>query len=237
MKFPNWFRISWWVLLLVLLTLFLWRRYDALVNGNGTLTDIIVFLVWIALALAPVFPDIDLFGLRLKQKLQEVKAELGEIRADIRNVVDIRNQFSPTFAVFPTIPSEELPGLLKEVRERAQSRVGVTEVDAKNSESAARDVPSNVSFLFSTRYALEGELRRIYRLRIGAIADDRTIPISRITRALVQSEIIDRDAAVAAEELYRIASRVIHGGYVQDMQMKFAYDVAGWLLAELKNIK
>jgi hypothetical protein len=122
------------------------------------------------------------------------------------------------------------------VKRRAQSVAGVSEADAKNTE-AVTDVPDDVTFLFQTRFALERELRRIYRSRIVIADEDRAVPVSRLIRALVQAQLIDRDAAVAAEELYRIASRAIHGEDISSPQSKFGRDVAGWLLAELKAIR
>lgn len=79
MKFPNWFKIGWWVLLLGLLTAFLWSRLPYLQTGEAVPADIVVFLVWIGLALAPIFPEIELFGLRLKQEIKEIKRDMANL--------------------------------------------------------------------------------------------------------------------------------------------------------------
>ena len=237
MNLPNWFRIGWWVILLAVITAFLCVRYPDLVAGNATPADVVVFLAWVALGLAPVFQDVNLLGLRFRQELKEVKEEVSALRTEVRMAVDIRNQFSPTLALFPPVSADQLPGLAQEVKKRAQAVAGVTEADVKRADAVTQGVPEHVGFLFQTRFALERELRRIYRSRVVTPEEDRPISTTRLIRTLFQAELIDRDAAVAAEELYRIASRAIHDEDIPPVQIKFAYDVAGWLLAELKAIR
>ena len=79
MKFPNWFRILWWVLLLIPLTLFLIQRYSDLVAGRAVSADIVVLLIWVGLALAPVFQEVHLFGFKLKQEVQEIHNKLDSL--------------------------------------------------------------------------------------------------------------------------------------------------------------
>lgn len=80
MKFPNWFKIIWWLLLLAALTLFLYSRLPSLAAGGAVSADIVIFLVWIGLALAPIFPEIELFGLRLKQEIDQIKREVASLK-------------------------------------------------------------------------------------------------------------------------------------------------------------
>jgi len=78
MKLPNWFKIFWWGLLLVLLSIALFPRYPNYLRGEVTYLDAFVLLLWIALALVPIFQEIKLWGINLKQSLPLIKQQ--EIR-------------------------------------------------------------------------------------------------------------------------------------------------------------
>lgn len=236
MKLPNWFRIGWWLALLGIITRFLYLRRPDLVAGHASPADVIVFLVWIGLALAPVFEEVDILGLRFRQRLEEIKDDLGALRAEIKNVVDVRNNYSPTITLFPQIPIERLDELAEDIKRRTQERLGVKTVPEPPSRPNGPDVPEHLQFLFNARFSLEREIRRLYQSRVVHDSGKKYLPLSQMTRALLQAEVIDKDSAIAAEELYRLASRAIHGEEIQQQQVKFAYDVAGWLLAELKDV-
>ena len=87
MKFPNWFKIVWWTLLLSVLTVFLWSRLPALQIGESVPTDIVIFLVWIGLALAPIFSEVGLFGLRFKQQIDEIRRDIATLKIDQNQTV------------------------------------------------------------------------------------------------------------------------------------------------------
>jgi hypothetical protein len=73
------------------------RRHDALVTGQGSFGDFLVLLIWVAVFLAPIFQEVDFFGIKLKQHLSELKQEVDGLRTDIRNTIDVQAQINPTF--------------------------------------------------------------------------------------------------------------------------------------------
>jgi len=80
MNFPNWFRILWWVGLLISLTVFLLtQRYSDLIAGRAVAADIVVFLVLVGLALVPVFQEVQLFGVKLKQDVRAIRDKLDSL--------------------------------------------------------------------------------------------------------------------------------------------------------------
>jgi hypothetical protein len=232
MNFPNWFRIAWWALLFLTVGAFLWHRFPALAAGAATPADVVIFLVCVALGLAPVFKEVSLFGVGLKQEMKDLRADLHGLRAEIRSSIDIRNQYSPTVNVLPTLPPEQLQRLANEVKQRAE-KLAAPGRPSGLAEREIRAVSDDAVFLFRARFALERLLRRYYRRKVGPLPDDRPIPVSRLTRALVEAGTLDPDDATAAEELYRIASRAMHTGDVSHEQLRFAREVADWLIAEL----
>ena len=237
MNLPNWFRIAWWLALLGVITRFLYLRRPDLIAGHASPADVVVFLIWVALALAPVFEEVDFFGLKFKQRLEEIKGELGSLRSEIKNAVDVRNSYAPNITLFPQIPIDRLDEFAEEIKRRAQEKLGVKTVPEPPSQATGQGVPGHLQFLFNARFSLEKEIRRLYQSRVVHDPGRRFVPLSHMTRALLQAEVIDKDSAVAAEELYRLASRAIHGEPIEPPQVKFAHDVAGWLLAELKGIE
>lgn len=94
MKVPNWFRIVWWAVLLVLIGSILYARRDDLLTGHAVPADVLIFLVWVGLFLMPLFQEVNLFGLKLKQEIQELKKEVTNLRTEFRNTVDVRPQIS-----------------------------------------------------------------------------------------------------------------------------------------------
>src|SRR6266567_6725308 len=103
MKLPNWFKVIWWFALIALLTAFLYHRYPVLVTGKAAVADIVVFVIWVALLLAPLFNEVSLLGITLKQELDELRGfistQVADIRSEVRNAVDIRTTFSPHFNI------------------------------------------------------------------------------------------------------------------------------------------
>jgi hypothetical protein len=85
MKLPNWFKITWWLVLTGLVTSYLVARYSDLVAGKAVPLDVVVFLIWVGLLLAPTFQEVELLGFRFKQTAEKIreefKSELQSVRA------------------------------------------------------------------------------------------------------------------------------------------------------------
>ncbi len=111
MKLPNWFKILWWILLLIGLSVFLLKRYSDLIVGKPAGIDMLVMVVWLALLLMPLFQEVSLFGLTFKKEFEalktNVKDEVASIRAEIRNSVDIQTQISTSSAPRFSTPCDQ----------------------------------------------------------------------------------------------------------------------------------
>jgi hypothetical protein len=94
MKLPNWFKVMWWILLLIILSVFLYKRYPQVTAGNSTTLDIFVFLIWVALCLLPLFEELSFFGITLKKEVEGLKADItnqiNSLKADIKNTVNVQ---------------------------------------------------------------------------------------------------------------------------------------------------
>ena len=94
MKVPNWFRIVWWAVLLLLIGSILYARRDDLLAGRAVPADVLIFLVWVALLLVPLFQEVSLFGLKLRQEVKGLKEEVAGLRTEFCNTVDVRAQIN-----------------------------------------------------------------------------------------------------------------------------------------------
>ncbi len=99
--------------------LWLAARLPDLLSGKAAASDIAVFGVWMALLLAPLFSEVSLLGVTLKNEIEELKghiaAQIADVRADVRNAVDIRATVSPTFNI-PPPTDNQLPEIEAQVK-------------------------------------------------------------------------------------------------------------------------
>lgn len=213
MQLPNWFKVCWWLALTGVLTAFLYYRYPDLVTGNATPADIVVFVIWVALLLAPLFKEVSLPGITLRQEIEELKGfvatQVSDIRSEVRNMVEVRNTFSPQFTLPAPVADSQLPGLETRIRSAVSDALaaqGVKPLPVKP------DVPvsEEVSFLFATRYNIEKELRRIGQAREIFAEARRPVPVFHLARSLAEAELIEPRLANAIREVYSVCSPAIH---------------------------
>lgn len=244
MKLPNWLKISWWVVLTGLLTWFLYERSSALFAGQAVPADIVVFVIWVALLLAPLFNEVSLLGIKLKQEIDELKgqvaSQISDVRNEIRNSVDARASVSQQFTIPMPAPDSQLPAIeakIKQVISEALSSHGFSQ-----ERVLPLAAPDEVGFLFAARYNIERELRRIADSR-QVLTNDvspmrrRPMQVYQLVAALAESGRIDPQMAHAIREVYAVCSPAIHGEAVSDVQVGFVKDVAPGLVGALKAIQ
>jgi len=233
MKLSNWFKVTWWVLLLILLTTYLGQRYSDLRSGHSIPVDVFVFLVWAGLLLAPLFNEISLFGLKLKQQVESLRRDVQTLKSEIQNTV----QINPNITIAP--PDSQLPKIEQEIRRVLDQRLREFGVVSPKQEPAQavegwQNTPSDVSFLFSVRYSIESELRRIARTVSEA---DVKGPLNRSLDLLIQSEILDNALARVIRQVYAVCSPAIHGEDVSQSKVSFVREVAPELLTTLGRLR
>lgn len=228
MKFPNKFKIGWWIALVFGGFALLIPRYSAFAGGLSNTYDVLVFAVWLALLLAPVFSEISIAGLTLKQQIDDLKEDVTQKIAEIRNDVraEVRATVSPTFH----IGHAPLPdSALTDIRQQVQSASIGDPVKPLETDS----VPSTVGELANVRYLLETELRRLAgRFNISS----RRGPIAPIIRSLERELLIDPNISNGLREVYAICSAAIHGENVSANQLSFVRDISPTILSVLRDL-
>lgn len=244
MKLPNWFKIAWWVLLTAVLTYFLYNRYPDLILGKAAPADVVVFIIWIALLLTPLFNEVSILGLKFKHELDELKgflsAQVSEIRSEVRNAVEVRTTFSPHFNLPVPAADSQLPDIEARIRSALSDALTAHGVPL-TPPPAPIAAPDDAAFLFAARYNIELEMRRIAEERQieigGSLRPRRVVPIHELARYLSESNLMEPRLVTAIREVYSICSYAIHGEPVSEAQLAFVHELAPELVATLKAIR
>jgi hypothetical protein len=235
MRLPNWFKVFWWALLIALLTFFLFQRYPDLVEGRATPSDVFVFSVWAALVLVPLFQELSLFGIEVKQEVRELrselKSELVNLRSQIRNTGDAQARIN-----LVPLPDAELPALEKRAQIAVKKTIQQYGSPHEPSLTSRISVDDYTQALFEARYSIERELRRIVAARIDLGAEGKPRPIVEIIGTLVESQLLDFGLASAIREVYAICSFAVHGQTPSEAQVRFVENVLPGLLKALHAI-
>jgi hypothetical protein len=240
MKLPNWLKAIWWGFLTLSLTYFLLLRIDDAIDGKATPADIFVFIIWFALLLAPLFSEIEIFGVKLKKEIQEagekITREVAALRAEVSNAVDVRTNVSPNIYLHqPPPPDSQLPTLKEQIKAVLAEELGRQPGPTRPSaEPGPLDEPT--LYAFQVRRAIDLEIKRIARQH-GFSLDDRVVNIHKILRSLVENEVIDKPLEQVIRDLYRVCSPAIHGDELSDAQASFIRDVAPGVLEALRAIR
>lgn len=230
-KLPLWAKWIWWLGLVVITSAVLWKRLELTVSGGSTAFDCVVFVVWVALLLAPIFSEVKIWGVELTQEIEKTKKDLSQqiqsVRTEVRNSINLHATFS---AVSAPPPDYLLPSIRDEIDHALNARMTGLNVAPQTVEP---QVPPRIHYMFSVRYNIEREVRRI----TDALLDQRSrTQIRRQVEILADTDSIQPEMKNAILDVYRICSPAVHGDQVSKEQEDFVRDVAPRLLAALQDI-
>lgn len=243
-----------WTVLIVGGFFFLNERYTS-VNGSFKTVDMIILLFWIALLLMPFFQEINFYGLKLKKEIDELKfgidkqfLDLSRQFISLRSEINNSNDFHPEINLNTQFPDTKLPPV-EETKQDLEKRLDAKGIKKPVNESELIKIPDHVQYLFSVRYEIETELKRIMKETLYEWKYQRTslqdvshlrkprrmIP-AEIVRILVSDELIDHKLADTIMQTYSITNMAIHGDDVSEDQLSFVQSIASDLIATLKGI-
>jgi len=242
MKFANidkslWAKRIWWLVLVILMAIFIVRRHDALLGGTATMVDVVIFLVWISLLLAPLFREVNIFGVNLKKEIDslrtETKGQILDLRSDIQNSISLQTEINQQINIGPwQLPPD---GKLSSIKDTVAAQLPAR---PQTVSKEPIQIPEFVQYALSTRYMLEEEFRRILsKLEVGV---STSIPLRGPHSMLLflrREELITREVYDAIVTVLSICNTVIHGGDFSKEQSQFVKDVAPSLIEKLRAIK
>jgi hypothetical protein len=240
MKFPNWFRIAWWVGLITLVTYFLRLRYADVIAGQATPIDALILVIWFGLLLVPLFNEITLPGVTLKREVEELKrfvsSQVTDIRNDVRTAVELRTTVNSNVIMPAPAPDSQLREIEKSFKAFVSEALQSHGKKLMEVTSTPISIPEDVSYLFSARYAIESEMRRIARGRDLVSDMPRAVPTFQLMRSLIDAGVIEPQMGNAIRELYAVCSAAIHGQPVSSNQAAFVKDVGPPLIEALRAL-
>ena len=243
MKLPNWFKILWWILLLLLTGIILYTRIDAITAGKSVPADVFIFFIFIALMLVPIFAEIEFFGIKLKKEIEDLKQDFNVKFGDFKN--EIRNNQTQTFNATiqgfgPPPPDNKLPELELEIDRIVSAKLEELGVQPETKLASRIDVPENNLLMFQVRYNIENELRRIWEQRFINKEPEpkrKHQPVIKIIQDLTKYEIIDKNFYSILKEILSICNYAIHGESVTENQVAFVSKNARQVLDYLRQVK
>jgi hypothetical protein len=240
MKFSNWFKIIWWLVILSTIGFLLYQRYADISSGKGNSIDVFIIFIWVALALSPIFQEISLPGITLKQQLEElkkdVKQELFNMRTAIENSVNVRTQVNSYYP--PPPPDNQLPALEEKIKIAVANALEQNGLELKRDGLEILKVDEDTLFLFSARHSLEKEIRRIWNERIEEENINQRRPLSSyfLVQSIVQAELISPQFGHLIREVFSVCSPAIHGEEISEAKVRFVKDVVPELISVLRAI-
>jgi len=235
MKLPWKWKYLYWFLIVVFLTYLVIKRLPFLLNGNPTHMDIVVFVIWVALIVAPLFREVSIFGVGLKNEIDSVRNDLrGEmlnLRSEIQNTIN----FNPHFYLGQAPADSELSGLKEAIQKSIEEVFGTKDIQTIQVQEEL-SAPTDAQYLFSVRYNLEKELNRVWGLHAASQTEERPRSPGEIMRLLSMWGTIDMDFYKALRDVYTVCNMAIHGRDVSQAKVSFVRDVAPQLLAYLESL-
>ena len=235
------YKVGWFLLVLGLLTYLVVSKWSAYLDGSPRPFEIIIFLIWIALLLAPLFREVSFFGISLKKEFDnfksEVKEQIIDLRSDIQNTIHMKTEISPQIYLSPPRDSDLSAiqeGIQPIIAQKLQEK-GITEPFSGAGEKL---VPENTLYLFSVRYAIEHDLNRIIDTFHPSSDDSsekyRPRTYIQMIDFLKHMELMERDYVVALRDVLAICNAGIHSTGISEAKINFVRDVAPGLIETLK---
>jgi hypothetical protein len=126
-------------------------------------------------------------------------------------------------------PDSQLPAIKAEIEKALSQRLS----NFQPSEQTLTQLPTDVEFLFTARFQIETEVRRI---AAAFLKDNRLrTQIRAQVTFLMEHEAIPYDIGKAIIEVYRVCSPAVHGEFVTDAQIDLVREVAPKLIETLRK--
>jgi len=235
MKIPNWFKIVWWIILLAITSLLLFNRIESIKLGTCSPFDIFLFLIWVALMLTPIFNEMELWGIKFKREIEDLKAKMDIKFGEIKNEIKINQNQRFTANIYGPPPSDER---IKELEER-MDKIDSGGSISKEEESKISVPDANID-MFKVRFQIEREINRIWDGRYQ-IEDDpytpRRLPLYKQLQELSRFDIIDQNLLGLLRDMLAICNNGIHGEKITRNQMEFINNFSPKVIKHLKKIK
>ena len=228
MKLDQKLRIACLTLLFVSLTWLIVLRYPAIASGTSSTSDIVILLLWLALLLAPLFQEVNLFGLHLKRSIESLREQVQNLMFTVQSQTQ-----SVSIHNYPVPPSDsEIDERMRE----AQKVLGTgLSIRSLQEDSLSQDPETNL--LFNLRRNIELELKRIESSRFGLGWDYKRFSLFQSTQRLLQAELLPPSLASVMRDVYAICTAAMHGEKISPKQLAYAKEIGPQIVSALRAIQ
>ncbi|QUM86327.1 hypothetical protein [Moritella sp. 28] len=239
MKSSDNFKLIWWFLLVIALGLYLFFRQDDLLKGKPTYFDTVVFLVWISVCLSPLFKEMKIFGLHLKQDIEDLKKELNQqlslMKIELKSSIEVSSSNSNHVHINGKSPipaaDSDIPDIKKHVAE-ALNEYGVKPLSTSDNFSFVENQISTENMeLFKVRYAFE----KLLNDHVNIVAStQRKQPMTRLLKILTNDGVISSNLTNSILEIIAICNHATHGADITANQRQLVNESAQGLYEALQ---
>ena len=241
MKHSEVFKTVWWGILVFLVGCYLFGRYSSLIEGNPSYFDLAVFLAWIGICLAPIFQEMDIFGVKLKQKIDElnkdINCQLSMLKTETKSSIEVSNANSnQIYFQNSTAPPKdsEIPNISLEIKHTLE-RMGI------NLPQEFPDFPDDFEVdpayveMFKVRLAFESLLKEHFEFNEKY---HRRYSVGKILNDLRNYEAFSKQVLDGVMEVISVCNYAVHGEPITKVQVAFVRESAPGLLKALaKELK
>lgn len=225
----------WYVILLIISSIYVWHYRFSIIDFSTIEAQDLIFFLWLILLVFPLFSEIEILGVKVKKEIeksvQEVKEDIAELRLQIVSSNSSAVANSETNFIF----SAEFLQALTEKAGLPKSRdikKADTVIDAQFLDKEVI-APTEATFLFSVRYAIEKRIVELYQL----LGNERIYTsLASMLQELRKSELLDNDMVTLLFQITKIANRGIHGESISQDYTEFIQSVFPDVIRKLDEI-
>ncbi|WP_421181259.1 hypothetical protein [Aeromonas enteropelogenes] len=211
-------------------------RYTKLIEGGASYFDVVVFIVWIGFCLAPIFQEMDLFGVKLKQQIDDFKKDvnhqLSALKTEIKSSIDVSSANSnQIYFQSGSIPPKdsEIPDISEQIQ-RTLDKMGIKSAQEDDVYYYGVD-PVHIE-MHKRRFTFENPFHE-YSYIDGKYR--RRYSISQLLNELRNYKQISKDILHGVTEVISVCNYAVHGEPLSNAQIAFVRESAPGLLKALKN--
>lgn len=197
----------WYIILLIMSSVYVFVNWNDINKLNELNVRTVIFILWIALLVLPLFSEIEIGSVKLKREIEQTRADVKESVGELKHqILDLKISNNNAMYVYNGQP-------LASKAELSQMQMNMN-INDEGFEQSITDTKLNVSdeniYLFKVRLDLEKQLSAL--CNFFQYGERRSM--YAMVQILTQHEVINRNTASLIREIINIANRGVHGEIV-----------------------
>lgn len=236
-----------WYLLLLMSTTY----YVSLIHNNiiflWPITKITtIFILWIVLLIVPLFSEIEFGGFKLKKEIEKTRDDIRRDIVNLQSHISNNNNNNAIYFNSSVWSKEELNNVFESLKKDMKMDNGISKMskseENKREKLDGKSVDINnldtLSYLAHVRVNIEKSLREIcFSLNYEKKRNGSFINIVDMLKFLYDSKIINNNILSSITQIQIIASRSLHGEFINNEYLEFVKKTYPLISEELNKIK